>query len=56
MATVWRTGMRLTDARLTADGGSWVPQQVITATARNAATGTTRVRAGVPLTPPILNG
>lgn len=56
MATTWRTGMRLTDARLTADGGSWTPQQVVTAAARNTATSSTRVRAGTPLTPAILNG
>lgn len=56
MATVWRTGMKLTDARLTADGGSWTPLQVITAAARNTATSSTRVRAGTVLTPPILNG
>ncbi|MBM0203203.1 hypothetical protein JNW90_08865 [Micromonospora sp. STR1s_5] len=56
MATVWRTGMKLTDARLTADGGSWTPTEVITAAKRNTTTSSDRVRAGVPLTPPNLNG
>ncbi|WP_433651024.1 hypothetical protein ACQP2C_32445 [Micromonospora zamorensis] len=56
MATVWRTGMKPTDARLTADGGSWTPTEVITAEKRNATTSSNRVRAGVPLTPATMNG
>lgn len=56
MATVWKTGMKITPARLN-DGSSttWTSKMIVNATRWSAAYGKT-VTAGDPATPERLNG